>query len=348
MMKTYITAGLAALIVNLPTLVHAEDCCIPAYTPGEMLCDDEVCGIYSQYAGTQLDCGWNVFAWGEFLYWRPTPATAIQSITFEGDPPGTLQVQLSDKYGYRPAFRVGIGMIAPCFDNWAFNVDYTWYHHGFKVTNSRELPVTLASTIGFFPIPLYSSIETRTDFNYDIVGLSVQRPNYLGQRVIISPFLGLKWLKRNNKLAQNLQIAGTDLIDNQHAQLGYSSIGLAAGFDGSLLLCWNLKLIGKADVAILYAYHRKFNQLSTASIETPPVVPYPLRVKQNERHLDLLGKGGLGLGWGSYFCCQRYHVDFSATFDYLADIVKLAYSSGMFGNGSMQFIGLTVHGQLDF
>jgi len=327
--------------------MRAEDCCMPEYMPKEPLCDSQACAIYSQYAGVDLNCGWNVFTWGEFLYWRPVPNTTIQTITFEGNPLGSLQVELANKYGYRPGFRVGIGMIAPCFDNWNFNIDYTWYHQHFKKTDSREAPITLTSTLGFFPIPRYSSIETKSDFNYDIVGLNAQRPNYLGQRVILSPFFGLKWLKRNNKLAQNLLIAGTNLVDRQHAQLSYTSIGIAAGFDGYWLLCWNLKLIGKADVGILYAYQRKFSQLSTSPINDN-VVPLPLRVKQHDRHLDIYGKGGMGIGWSSYLCCERYHVDLSATFDYTGDVVKMGTSSGMFGNGTVEFIGLTLRGQMNF
>ncbi len=344
-MKIYLSA-LTTLFAIHSITIYAEDCCMPEYRPGEPLCDD-ACAIYSQYAGVELNCGWNVIAWGEFLYWRPIPNTVIQTITFEGTPPGSLQLEIPNNYAYRPAFRVGLGWIAPCFDNWIFNIDYTWIHQHFKKTDSRQDPITLASTVGFFPIPQYSSIETKTNFNYDIVGLNVQRPNYLGQRVVLSPFLGLKWLKRSNKLAQDLLIAGTDLVDHQHVTISYTSIGLGAGFDGNWLLCWNLRLIGKADVAILYAYKRSLNQLNTSDVQTG-VVPYPLRVKQHDRHLDIYGKGGMGIGWGSYFCCQSFYVDLSATFDYMVDVVKMGTSSGMWSNGTTQFVGLTLRGQLDF
>lgn len=349
MKKKYITAGLSlSLIALFPTVMQAEDCCMPSYQPATPLCDDEACAVYSTYAGTQLNCGWNVYGWGEFLYWRPISSTCINAITFEGDPLGSTQVELKNSYGYRPAFRVGIGMVAHDFDDWIFNADYTWFHHSYKTTHSVTAPVTLASTIGIaFTSPLYSSIITKSDFNFDIVSVNIQRPNYLGQNVILSPFLGLKWMKRNLKLAQDLLIAGTNLVDNQHGTWSYSSLGVGAGFDGNWLLCWRLRLIGKADVALFYPYERKFYELDTPAVPFPGS-PFPLEQREHFKHLSIYGKGGLGIGWGAYLCCNRYHVDLSTTFDFVSDVSKLSFATGLFLNATTMFMGLTVHGQFDF
>jgi len=318
----------AALIAVSPTLIHAEDCCMPCYTPGEILCDDQACATYTTYAGIDLSCGWNVFAWGEFLYWQLLTDTyvAISADAFPV-PVDSTQTELSNRTPYKPAFRVGIGTVLHCFDDWVLNVDYTWYHHTFSNTYTAQGTNLLASTLNSAPYSLniYNSIRTKMDYNYDIVGMNIQRPNYMGRSVILSPFIGLKWLKRESKITQFLTVPDGSQ-DQTFSQLDYSSVGVGAGFDGGWLLCWGLRLIGKADVSLFYAYKRKFLQRDDIA-EAPPFF-----VKQKIKHLDIWGKGGMGLGWGSYFCCNRYHVDLSATFDFTLDVVKLNLATGFIGS----------------
>lgn len=342
-MKKYIAPGLLfTLISTASSLIHAEDCCLPQYTPGEPLCPDQSCAVYSAYAGTELNCGWDVFGFGEFLYWSPVRETALVALTFEGNPLGNTQRELAHKFGYRPAFRVGLGMVLHNFDDWIFNIDYFRYHHSFKKTFSVVLPNQITSTVGLLNAPIYSSLQDKSQFHYDIVGVSIQRPNYLGQNVILSPFLGFKWLKRDDKMSQELRRSGTNLTDRQESTLSYSSIGIGAGFDGYWLLCYGLYLIGKADVAILYPYDRKKN------VQTVTAVEGITNVNVHLKHVDIYGKGGMGVGWGSYFCCNRYHVDLSASYDFMAEVLKLAATSGMFFEPSNLLMGLTIHAQFDF
>lgn len=349
-MNRKITAGiLASFALILPAISQAEDCCLPEYRPGDILC--EPCGIYTQYGGVQLDCGWNVFAWGEFLYWRPVIENVwgtikVDNATF-GDPAlGTTQKEIANTFGYRPAFRVGIGMHLPCFDDWLLGADYTWYHHGFSKIDRATAPSFLASTTtAGTPLvnPVYSAIRTKYHVALDVVDLAMQRPNYLGQGVILSPSLGLKWVRVKQKYQQFLNNTVTQVIDTAKATVVHEGIGIGAGITGSWLLCWNLRLIGKADVGLIYPYKHTFFQQVT-------FLPIPLIVdlKQKDRHLDILAKGGLGVGWGSYFCCNRYHLDFSATFDIMSDVVKMSFTTGMMEGVSFHLMGLTLRGQFDF
>lgn len=334
-----------ALLAAIPAFIHAEDCCMPEYTPGEPLCD--ACAGYSQYVGIQLNCGWDLFAYGEFLYWRPAQNTVIVATRIPENPLTQTQSILPFKFGFRPGFRVGIGMVAHCFDDWAFNVDYIRYHQAFSQRMSAPAPEFLVTNLPIFPGFRFSNIKNVAHFHYDIVGLNVQRPNYLGQRVILSPFLGLKWLHRDVKLGQDLIDVPNGRFNTGYAILKYSSIGIGAGFDGSWLLCWGLSLIGNADVAILYPYKRSFLQVVTNAVATQNA--FDQELTHHIRHLDIYAKGGMGLNWGSYFCCNRYHANISLTYDFATDVVKFdGAASGLFGNGSVLLMGLSVRGQFDF
>lgn len=356
MKKRQLAASLfASLLAIIPAKTYAEDCCLPDYRPGEILCNP--CVIYGAYAGPQLECGWDVFGWGEFLYWNATRTTSIVAISSPFGPDGT-QLQFRQKFDYKPGFRIGVGMTLHNFDDWSLSVNYLRYHNSFSDTLrstddyilATTLPVAPQTGVGLFGsgglftgFPMYSSIRNHTSIHYDIVGMNIQRPNYFGRTVIISPFLGLKWLTRNVKFAQTLTQAATGAVDRQHTNWKYTGIGVGAGLDGSWLWCWGFRLIGKADVALMYPYqYKKLHEVMVSS--AGPVINY----RAPRSHMFLWGQGGLGLGWGNYFFCNRYYLDLSATYDFTADVSKLLLHTGMFLDGSVLLYGLTVRAQFDF
>lgn len=355
MKKRHISAGLlTGLIAIVPFKTHAEDCCLPDYLPGEVICDP--CFIYGAYAGPQLDCGWNVNAWAEFLYWNVTRTTAVVSISSPVGP-NNVQEQFRQKFDYRPGFRIGFGKTLGCFDDWTMSINYLWYHHSFTDINRARAPNTIGTTRPYAPqtaigvfgtgglftgVTIYSSVKNKTSIHYDIVSLNLQRPNYFGQTVIFTPFLGVKWLRRNVNFAQDLRRVDNNLVDRQHTRWRYSGIGIGAGADGSWLWCWGFRLIGKADVALMYPYQRKLeeNMVSTAG----PAI----NLKMTRPFIFLWGLGGMGLGWGGYLCCNRYYMDISATYDVVADVQKLLLHAGMFQEGAVVLYGLSVRAQFDF
>lgn len=346
MNKNNIVAGVfASLIAIAPVTLQAEtDCCIPDYQPSMPLCD--ACAIYPAFGGIELDCGWNVFAFGEYLYWAPLRTSCMIVASTVSGPTGTVRTELREKWGFRSGFRVGVGINLPCFDHWVGMIDYTRYHHSFTTNYSAGPGATLATLRGGFPntSSIYRFIGTKSAFHIDTVSLGVQRPLYVGQRVIFSPGFGLCWLTRNMKLAQNLIIAANGLTNRQHGHIGYQAIGPEARIDGSWLLCWGLRMIGNVDVALLYGYHTKVNQ-----VVIPAVGPVA-KTKFTEKLLLPFARGGMGFGWGDYFFCNRYHFDIAATFDVFLDASKISPPpiSLIVGIGSTFLYGLSVRGQFDF
>jgi hypothetical protein len=355
MKKRPIAVGLlTSLLAIVPAKTYAEDCCLPDYLPGEVICDP--CFIYGAYAGPQLDCGWNITAWAEFLYMNVTRTTAVTSITSPIGP-DNIQEQFQQKFHFRPGFRIGIGKTLECFDDWTMSVNYIWYHNSFTDTHRPRAQSTIGTTRPYAPqtgvgafgtgglftgVTIYGSVKDKTSIQYDVVSLNIQRPNYFGQTVILSPFLGVKWLHRNVNFAQELSQIGNDLVDRQNTRWKYSAIGIGAGLDGSWLWCWGFRLIGKADVALMYPYQRKLKEamVSTAG----PVI----NLKMTRPFLSLWGVGGMGLGWGSYLCCNRYYIDIAVTYDQMADVQKLLLHTGMYQEGAVVLYGLSVRGQFDF
>lgn len=332
----------AGLLGILPLAVQAEDCCLPSYEPGTPLCEDEVCTMYPAFAGIKLQCGLNAFGYLDFLYWSPVTSRNYVATTFEGTPTGSVQRELFHRLDYRPGFKIGLGMVLPdADDNWIMSFEYLWYHHDFTKTFSA-LPATVANTFDQLTDPIYRSIKSRFHINYDVLTSKIGRPNYLGQHMIFSPYLAIKWLRRSNKTAQYLTNATTGVVDHLHARLSYTCLGGGVGMGTEWLLCWGLRFIGKIEFNTLVPYSRK-----NIEIVEPAIGP-STSFKNRNRHLDALVISGIGIGWGKYFCCNRYHADLTASWDLFGDSSDLDFNVGMFSKGTVIINGLTVSGRFDF
>lgn len=349
MNQKHIVAGLfASLISTIPSTMYAEDCCLPCYTPAEPLCDS--CAGYGEYAGVQLDCAWDVYTFGEFLYWAPIRSSGLVVVTNQNDPPVNTRKELSSHWGYRPAFRVGLGATIHCFDDWTFNLDYLRFNHHYRQTNSVTAPVTITTNLGTAILNFgllnsfnYTSITTKSGFALDEVNLNIQRANYFGQTVILQPFFGLKWMRQKTTISQQLTRVITGVEDHQNVSLSLYAIGPDAGLNGSWLWCWGFRMIGKAQIGLIYSYKESMHQNITATniaIQTQKAKYFPSCI---------IGYGGWGFGWGEYFCNNRYHVDIAATYDFWVNVSHgTSALTGFYGPNGVTYHGLVVHGQFDF
>src|SRR5438552_238154 len=70
-------------INNNDIQISSEECCCPAIRPGEPLLDCQLPMGYPQYAGVDLNCGWNLYFTADFLYWtvqKENNAIAIRQL----------------------------------------------------------------------------------------------------------------------------------------------------------------------------------------------------------------------------------------------------------------------------
>ncbi|MBS0629101.1 MAG: hypothetical protein JSS30_02610 [Verrucomicrobia bacterium] len=357
MKKKQIATGLlVSLLAITPTIIHADecclpnccpptDCCMPDYRPGEPLCDG--CALYPAFAGVQLDCAWDLFAYGDFLYWTPIRTSTLVVVTNDNNPPtNPTRREFPQNFGYRPGFRVGVGTVMHCFDDLTLSVDYTRFNHDFRKTFSATAPVTLAADIGALTTSQYRSITTKTGFGLDVVNVLMARPNYIGQNVILRPTFGLQWYKYDSKFSQNCVRAVGGVVDTQFSNYSFSGIGPTGAMNGDWLICWGLRVIGKAQLGVLFAYTNDLDQVVT--IPTNNISNQRLKASMN--HVFFNGTAAIGLGWGSYFCCNRYHADLSIMYNTLGHVTLLANPqiAGFTRGNTVSFHGLAVSAQLDF
>lgn len=325
-------------------------CCgfTPAYHPGDPLCSEcNESKIYPAYAGVHLsECAWDVYAFGEFLYWQPHNQNTVVAIENVANPPVNTRNEYDNNFGYRPAFRVGAGVVLADYANWILNADYTWYHHNFSKTVSATLPNTLTNGMGGgTAASTYNSIQTKNHFSWDFVNVNVQTNFYIGRRVTVNPYFGLKWLGRKATVSQTLARSTGTGTDYQTATGKREGIGPDVGANMNWLLDWGFSILGKVDLSVLYDYEAKFDQ--SASIFPAPTIT---KFRGNTNTIDVFAKGGLGIGWGSYFSCDRFHFNLAASYDIVYDVTPLYNGNdvGLLLGQNWWLEGLTISGQFDF
>lgn len=332
-----------------------DPCCCPAIMcQGEAFEPCELPAGYGQYGGFEVQGCIDFLVSGEFLYWKPVRRNRVDIFQFENDPDNTILMR-AENASYRPGFRVGIGMTLPNFDDWTLRADYTWYHHDFTRTfNAPE-----GQTVSPFAVPLllipFTSIRSTMKFGYDNIKLSIHRAMYVGCKIIFDPFFGIRGVWRTTELHQILTLPpalvppGGINTNFQEAKIHCWYPAMCVGGEAHYLLMWNVRFLFEVEVALGYCRISK----NTSRVVNNSVVPFGVSVftqgyPKQPYAIQGIAKGGVGLGWGSYFCCQNYHLDFSILYE-MESIWGpfFDYNTVLFFSDT-QFRGLTVQAQFDF
>lgn len=353
------------LTASLPILAAADEAsdsgqyCCPLLPPEPVeSCQLPVGYFYpAQYA--IRNCGVDLTVAGEFLYWEINEDD-VESVgtklsgTFAGDP-NTLVTDftlLSHQQKYRPGFKIAAGIGFPCFDNWVFDVEYTWFNHRTTNTFNAPGPFEFIET-KFVPVAYgvaSSALKSERRMNLNFLFGTVGKSFYLSQRLIVKTTVGLKswWAEEHNNLFFNT-FAGQ--VGTQFTKSGLWGIGPYVTAQIRALLWGGIYIQGKAGVWTTYTRLNKYrvdtNFPAVAGagfpgfrdVETQDSSPWTVR---------MFYEGGVGLGWGTYFCNCGYHLDFVVGYDMMTNYVQhYALSVGL-ANKAFYSQGLSVRAQLDF
>jgi hypothetical protein len=371
------------------------ECPKPCETPCPPVCfergfpTDPCCtpSAYNEAAAIDLLCGWDTFITANFIYWETMQGGMELAIPGQGTIAGgvlTLPAEsavgkklLVQDFEYKPGFQVGLGWSGGK-DHWTLYAEYTWLHGtthtsanapapGVESVNGVALPQNgiwfPTSWLGnYFINENATSISSSWKYKIDLIDAQISRPYYSGTRFLVEPFFGLRGalIRQHLDLTANT-LATTDVatpsatreVDYQSRAAG---IGPRVGVNGNWHLGYGIRFIGNAAASVLFTgYDVKQN---IASPDATGTFRFPQSTKIDDYNalrpsVDL----SLGLGWGSYLNCRRFHMDLAATYDfsvffeqnmmrYLADITSYASSGAACGNLYLQ--GLTVETRFDF
>lgn len=329
-----ITSG---IFLSLGLLIHtttisAQDqdadfpCCECPIVPAYPL---DPCCINAGYPlpATISPCGgWNLYAKGDFLYWS-VGLDIIQNFAQKLTLDRRDTKNFFHNAPYRPGFRVALGV-----DLGSAVLDFTYirshhrtHHHVSAGPNEMTQLVFAAPSIAFGPPTLpqlvFSNIRSSLQLDVDWGVLSLQKPVYFGEKIIINLNYGLamvwtgeKWDYRCTALGAPPPLGAattTGFVSTNHRSW---SIGPNLGCNAIALLPMGFKAIANVHLSIQYS--SEYKGITTTSFPAIPFTTFNtnLKSKGSIPHFQATHGGELGLGWGGYFCCERIYLEFFATY----------------------------------
>jgi hypothetical protein len=267
-------------------------------------------------------------------------------------------------FEYKSGFKVGLGTALP--DDWVLSLDYTYLHSTTKTSASATLPLTLFFTSWFYQggttgsmsqALAASSLSSKWHLGLDWLDATLSRPFYQGRKLVSNLFSGVRasWIRQSLRITADGIVNATPpsepiVSNNQSHSWG---IGPRAGVENQWFLGGGVKLLGKMGASLIFTQYTRVSHSESQATLTGHPVSYSFH---NLNTLRPMFEMGLGLGWGSYFACQRYHFDLNANYEFnylmsqnmmrmLNDVQIAAINAAA---NALHFHGLTLTARFDF
>lgn len=315
-------------------------------------------------------CSWDFWADASFTYWTAYEeglSLGISNVDLSALPSSTYldRVSLLQSTKWEPGFKVGLG-IDLGHDNWGAFAEYTWFRS--RATCSATAPdgpagsTTPSWVINNFGLEntivaaTASALSSTWRLRMDVLDVGLTRPYYQGTHLIISPFSAVRaeWIRQNLRIkptAFATASANTNAVFHNCSQSW--ALGPRGGLQGKWHLGAGFRVEGDMGASLLFTRYTKVK--SFADPLTFGVRPYSLSYTDyNTLRFDT--DMSIGIGWGSYLDCRKYHFDLLASYDFqifwnqnmMRELVDgfQGYTSPAIHNLYLQ--GLTVKAQFDF
>ena len=317
---------------------------------------------YNHPARVSTTSDWDMFLTAKFLYWDVQqegmelgPLFATNPVSSNIQPSGVLV--LDDEY--KPGFKVGLGWNTP-FDDWVATAEYTWFHHNISRNQGASPFLTSnflqakATPFDYTTEDLFTSSESRWNIDLDVIDVVMSRPCYQGVRLTINPSFGLKGVLLNQKYTITGNVSGGAFNPTKaYAKTDSWAVGPSLGIEGSFLLGEGFRIMGSMSGALVFTRYNNIKYFAQTQAVGKPDLDLTAPAQNRVRSI---ADAAAGLGWGMYLCNQKYHIDFSATYEfqvYWNQNMINWFSASLIGlngtsPGNLYFQGLTVSGTFDF
>ncbi len=351
--------------------------CKPAYNfPAAIAVSNKWCGNF------------NLFIDASFIYWHADEEGLELARNFVvSTSAGTLgefvvpfnRVFLSQSFDYKPGFKIGAGLIGN--NQWMIYSEYTWIRDRMAQTNiappASTIPAsTFPTSTGVWSLNSWyglatpsgafvsaTSVSSVWKLHMDLLDLNLSRPFYQGRNLTLAPFGGLAaaWIRQSMLVEIDViseAVPPGSLRPQPTPSITRSNcwgVGPKAGCNGYCLFPMGFRLQGNAAASILYTRYTKITHKE--SVPSTFSLPGPFKASLTDYNcLRPIAELGLGIGWGSYLACQKYHLDFSASYDFLIfwqqNMMRrlLDLNNSTLGNAplDLHLHGLTATGRFDF
>jgi hypothetical protein len=333
------------LIFSYHPLVYSDNSVvtlIEPYDQGHALTDHDMHGGYSAPASIDLSSGFNAFVEGSCIYWK-----AFENGLDLGITTGPYE-DFDIKTDYHLGFKAKAGFHTTG-DYWNYAFSYLFLHtqgnvkplHG-NIGSATPSTQFWYTDDGIFR--LTDSLKARWTLHVDMMDATLSRPFYLGCKVTMEPYTGL----RGGWIFQEYKVPAFISSINQHIKNDTTSHSYLIGARGGLLTNWIIfnyaRIFGNLSASLLFQQFKVRNFQETVFRGS---VIANAEMKKKFKDVTPNIDACLGAGLGGYFFQKRLHLDLTVSYDfsvyfnqnalsYIKNLVRELPSTG--------FENLTMHG----
>ena len=331
------------------------------YEQGYEICEGALPKAYNAPARIDICDGIDAYVTASFIYWKPLGDQLDLGVAITvTDTPDTIKaIKLTT--GYEAGFKIGLGTHFS-HDDWHLFAQYTRLNG----TNSSSFVPTVGATGIFYTSWYLQDISNASAFSFtdiplgvkgswkveiDKIDLELGRAFYVGTNLITTPFVGASghWMDQNYRLTlTDNQTSGGGLYDVFYKNKSWA-IGPRFGLETKWIFYEGFRLFGYGAFALMYSE----NDMSGNSTEADTAYTTTKVEEINLRDVEELQ---IGLGWGSYFTSDKWHMDLSVAYEvqryshtnYMSYYSQLALGALEVNPGDTYFQGLTLTARFDF
>lgn len=299
-------------------------------TQGHSSATTKLAGGYNAPARYEVQESWDMFVYGEFLYMQAMQDNMVYAVTStdatRGNPPLAGKAVSSD-FEWHPGVIVGFGL-GTDFDDWTVNSE--WMHYISKNNSTVSKPAS-GSMYGPQSVDalgnsvIVDDARNTWSLSFNRIDLLLGRPAYIGKNLTIDGLFGIRGAWISQRL--NTEYTGvTDDIGGQNTTQINSKwsnwgLGTHAGAKSKWLFDNGFNLFGNAGVSLLGTRQHTSKQVTNPDIAEDltgrNAQNLVMQVSQDKNFtIKPNAEIGIGLGWGSYFDDDNWHVDLALGYDF--------------------------------
>ncbi len=323
---------------------------------------------YNMSTRIEVDRCRDYFTDFSFIYWMASQSNMeIGIIANFRDPDVFLKGELSKlNFDYKPGFKLGLGTNLQK-DGWDVFLEYTWFR--------SEISSTVTLTPGGFDIlypswqipdvfVAYFSGNEKWKLTLDLLDFELGREYLVGCDLTFRPFVGA----RAAVISQTVIVNYFDVINpiflprnSVFVEQTSDSWGLGprVGVDTKWNIAYGVRFFTNGGLDILFTDYTELKTYQKGMDIAGDILPFSIvSVKEtNDMHLRAHLNLDVGFGYGTYFCCNRWHVDCAFSYQF-----QLFFDQNMFRafvddqtlgkadspHGNLYLHGLTATLRLDY
>jgi hypothetical protein len=334
---------------------------------------DQMQKKYNHPARVDVRGSWDYYVSGSYIYWHPSEEglelARERNVPDPVNNPEDVNNRLVHMdFDYHSGFKVGTGGNFE-YDDWSLDFEYTRLYT--TDHRSKTLPADTFDDLRYHSflifwenagggpgLSLCFHAKGRWKLHFNILDVILARSYYVGTKLSFKPFFGLRggWIgQRYNALYIFKSFSPVEALFNYNTHGKSSSwlLGARMGVDTNWHLGEGFRLFGNTAASLFYQRFKTnlnfVSEIGVADLERSTI-------KEREGYFNPNFEIALGLGWGSYFDSDKWHIDLSTAYEFhifwhqnmMRKMVDYQNYREDPTPGDLVLHGLTVSLQLDF